>query len=120
MHERFCGGLQKACATKAAKAGPAAKGGAAAPWASCPAKDIDLAVAARWAPPLANLLKDAYNGRWRLSWHGEHSMFPTVSRSWASRGPRGEHESLRLCLQEGWRHLLAVTGKECPWPELMN
>ena len=74
------------------------------------AKLVDVAT---YLPENSNLLNDQFNGRWRLSWRAPWSAFPSVSRSWASRGTDGEVDSLAIVLTTVWGHVAKATGTKC-------
>lgn len=76
--------------------------------------DISVAQAEEFMPMNSNIAKDPKNGRWRISWSKEFRHFPLMSRSWASRGPEGEHVALKEVLLTAWTAVTAITGLPCP------
>eukprot|EP00974_Lingulodinium_polyedra_P099498 9638205-Lingulodinium_polyedra.AAC.1 len=59
-------------------------------------------------------MKHQYDGRWRLAFKGVAACCPGKSASWTSRGEKGEAESLREVLKEGWRQWCELSGSSCP------
>jgi len=58
-----------------------------------------------WLPPRSHILKDTFNGRWRVS-----HLDGTFSRSWMLHGMDA---SALLCVKEAWRVYTWQTGVRC-------
>lgn len=76
--------------------------------------NIEQAEAALYAPPESGLRKDAFNGRWQITFRGVLQTLPSCSRSWKRLGGEGEHKSLLMTLQTAWTSYTTMTGLPCP------